>query len=176
MTLDDLMKSLSEGAQRDKYRRLGSMQSLRTAAANFAAKSGAIGGGGGGAGGGGGFAGGGKNSIIAEARKEGSSAKGYSWGATGPSYYDCSGLVWSTLRHQGYKGGRFTTSTIDNTNLKRVGNPRRGDIVVWPGHHMGFVTGPNRMYSAKSPSAGIGRNTISGDSSYFGYKPVYYRY
>jgi cell wall-associated NlpC family hydrolase len=173
MTLDTLMRTLSQGTAMSKAREDDTSQRMRMMAAQQASGISGVSHMGGH---GGNFAGGGDNSVIQMAHKLGRSAGKYVWGATGPNAYDCSGLVWRTLVKTGkYNGPRFTTSTIGSSGLKRVGNPQRGDIVVWPGHHMGFVLGPNRMYSAKSPSAGIGRNTISGDAGYFGRKPVYYR-
>lgn len=116
------------------------------------------------------------NGFIAEMQKLGSNAKGYQWTATGPSYYDCSGLVWRALKNLGiYNGLRFTTHTFaaqSKTFASQVKNPAPGDIVLWVNHHMGVVTGTDRFYSARSKKTGIGESKIS---TFRGSAPVYYR-
>lgn len=112
----------------------------------------------------------------------GEKAKGYRWGATGPDYYDCSGLMWRAAQAAGYKGPRFTTATIrSRKEFKQILAPGMqmpsqnpvptagpGDIVLWPAGsggitgHMGVITGPNRFYSARSVRTGIGESSISG--------------
>lgn len=109
----------------------------------------------------------------------GNAAKGYRFGAVGPTYYDCSGLIWQAAKALGlYKGARFTTSTFDHIApswCTKVDTPDTGDIILWPKHHMGISLGGDSMYSARSPSKGIGKSTVSGDSGYFGRKPEYWR-
>lgn len=112
--------------------------------------------------------------------KLGEAAKGYTLGGTGPSFYDCSGLLWKAAYTLGlYKGNRFTTNSFPSIASKWCtavkGSPAIGDIVLWQGHHMGVVTGEDQMYSARSPSKGIGYSTISGDASFFGSQPTYFR-
>lgn len=109
----------------------------------------------------------------------GNAAKGYVLGAAGPTYYDCSGLLWRAAYDlKLYKGGRFTTSTftrIASSWCTKVTTPAVGDIILWPGHHMGVMIGNDSMYSARSPSKGIGKSTVSGDADYFGSQPEYWR-
>lgn len=127
----------------------------------------------------------GKN-IAYAAVELGQKAKGYRWTATGPDYYDCSGLIWRASQKVGFKGPRFTTSTILMSKgfhkldglptLDNVGNSSKaviGDIVLWPGHHMGVMTGANKMYSARNPRSGIGETSISGFRKE---RPIYVRY
>lgn len=117
----------------------------------------------------------------------GEKAKGYKFGATGPDYYDCSGLMTAAARLLGYKGSRFSTFTIGSNKAfmkiqaPAVQGPGSGgsagaginDLVVWPTHHMGVITGPNKFYSARSVKSGIGESPISG---FRPENPVYYRY
>lgn len=117
--------------------------------------------------------------LLAECVKLGSAARGYRLGATGPDYYDCSGLVWRAMKNLGmYEGPRFTTSTfvraVGNT-FSQVQSPSSGDIVLWSGKHIGVVSGPDKMYSAMSPSSGIGYGSISGSNGYFGRTATFYR-
>ncbi len=131
------------------------------------------------------------NSIGIAAIMLGKKAKGYRFTAAGPDYYDCSGLMYRAAQKVGYKGGRFTTFTIGtNKAFREIPGPKfQGpsadgavnslgagidDIVVWPTHHMGVVTGPDQFYSAKSVKSGIGFGKISTWRN--GSKPKYYRY
>lgn len=115
------------------------------------------------------------SSLLSEARKLGTAAGNhYVWGATGPSSYDCSGLVWKAARNIGvYKGARFTTYTFRIQSkgwAQQVSKPAVGDIVLWTGH-MGIVSGPDKMYSALSKRTGIVETSISGHSG----TPSYWR-
>lgn len=107
--------------------------------------------------------------------------KPYVSGATGPNAYDCSGLVWRACKDLGYyNGGRFTThmfTRITGGWCRMVVVPVEGDIVLWAGHHMGVCTGSDSMYSARSSTANpnIGTSSISGDATYFGGLPSYWR-
>jgi cell wall-associated NlpC family hydrolase len=120
-----------------------------------------------------------KTDVLVECVRLGNAATGYVLSATGPDYYDCSGLVWRAARNVGvYKGGRFTTSSFEDIAggwCQKVSTPAIGDIVLWEGDHMGMLMAPNTLYSARSPSKGIGQSTVSGDSSYFGRQPTYWR-
>ena len=117
----------------------------------------------------------GTSAVSAAAVALGKTAKGYRFGASGPDYYDCSGLMWKATRKAGvYTGGRFTTWTIGgNAAFGKVSSPVVGDLVVWPTHHMGVVTGKNQFYSAKNSRDGIGYATISTWRN--GESPVYMR-
>jgi cell wall-associated NlpC family hydrolase len=118
--------------------------------------------------------GGGGTDIGAAAVKRGAAAKGYRWTATGPDYYDCSGLMWRACQDAGvYKGARFTTFNVGSLKaFTRVTDPANDDLVVWPTHHMGVVTGPDTYYSARSVKSGIGYSKISAFSKG---KPIYLR-
>lgn len=112
----------------------------------------------------------------------GQAAKGYRFGAAGPDYYDCSGLMYRAVQHVGYKGPRFWTGSVAMMpGMKRIADPTlgvsnvtTGDLVVWPGHHMGVVVGQNKFYSALNPRAGIAERSIEGFRK--GEKPIYLRF
>ena len=121
----------------------------------------------------------GSSALASAAVRLGASARGYKLGATGPDYYDCSGLIWRASQKIGvYGGSRYTTATFSRAAegwAVRVSEPKPGDIVLWAGKHIGVLVGEDRMYSARSPSKGIGYSTVSGDSGYFGTSPTYWR-
>lgn len=112
--------------------------------------------------------------------KRGSAAKGYKWGAAGPDYYDCSGLMWRACQDAGaypktgVGSSRFVTASIAmNSAFQKVPTPAIDDIVCWIGQHMGVVTGPDTFYSAMSTKQGIRSAKISVQR--FATAPVYYR-
>lgn len=117
--------------------------------------------------------------FAGECRKLGAAAKGYALGTEGPSYYDCSGLLWKAAYLLGlYKGPRWTTksfTSIASSWCEPVTAPNIGDIVLWANSHMGVCTGNDLYYSAKSPTKGILESSISGDISFFGRQPTYWR-
>lgn len=113
----------------------------------------------------------------------GPKAKGYRWGASGPDYYDCSGLMWAAMKlTKVYTGSRFSTSNFESATkkvYKRVtGTPQIDDIVLWPikvpyiTGHMGVVVGNDSFYSARSISSGIGESKIS---TFRHYPPIIFR-
>lgn len=122
------------------------------------------------------------SSVALAAVILGSKAKGYRWGGSGPSYYDCSGLMWAAMKlAKVYSGSRFSTSDFERMTGKvytRVSTPQTDDIVLWPLRvpyvtgHMGVVTGADKFYSARSVRSGIGESSIS---TFRSYKPQYYR-
>jgi cell wall-associated NlpC family hydrolase len=128
--------------------------------------------------------------LAAAAKALGSKAKGYRWAATGPDYYDCSGLMWQACRAIGYKGSRFSTADVrSRSGFKEISAPATqgpgvsaavvNDIVLWPAGsggvtgHMGVISGPDTFYSARSVRSGIGDSKIS---TFRKTRPIYLRY
>jgi cell wall-associated NlpC family hydrolase len=103
----------------------------------------------------------------------------YRYASTGPDAYDCSGLIYRALVDLGYyKGVRFASATwgIQGAPIaSKVTTPAVGDIVVWPGKHMGVVSGNDLMYSALNPTDGILESKISHESDHAGFQPSYWR-
>ncbi len=133
---------------------------------------------------------GGIGNLALAAIMLGEKAKGYRWAATGPDYYDCSGLIWRACQGIGYKGSRFSTATIrSRKDFKIISAPATqgpgvtaagiNDIVLWPAGsggvtgHMGVITGVDKFYSARSIRSGIGESKIS---TFRKPRPIYLRY
>lgn len=107
--------------------------------------------------------------------------KPYRMGTTGPTYYDCSGMVSTALKHFGIDIGRTTVAMQSSGGVTHLGTDisktTTGDLVIF-GHgsgaagHVGIVKNPatGTMFNETPPSARI--SMISDDTS-MGYG--YYR-
>ena len=98
--------------------------------------------------------------------------KPYVWGAEGPDAFDCSGLVKYALEKA--FGKNFPHYSGDQYSASRgVKDPQIGDLVFFgPGgrNHVGVYAGNGKVWSAMSPSSGIGMANVSdfheGEISY----------
>ena len=80
----------------------------------------------------------------------------YVWGGTGPSGWDCSGIVYAAYRHAGYQGiGRTTYDQIKQGHAVSQGNLQPGDIVFSSPHHEGLYIGNGRVLSAPHTGATV---------------------
>jgi cell wall-associated NlpC family hydrolase len=64
----------------------------------------------------------------------------YCWGGSGPSCYDCSGLVMRSFAHAGIALPHSTYALPGSRHLHRVYDPRRGDLAFFGSGHVEFVT------------------------------------
>ena len=89
--------------------------------------------------------------------------KPYVWGAEGPDSFDCSGLVKYALEKS--FGKSFPHYSGDQYAMSRgVRDPQIGDLVFFgPGgrNHVGVYAGNGKVWSAMSPSSGIGMANVS---------------
>ncbi len=89
--------------------------------------------------------------------------KPYVWGAEGPDAFDCSGLVKYALEKS--FGKSFPHYSGDQYAMSRpVKDPQTGDLVFFgPGgrNHVGVYAGNGKVWSAMSPSSGIGMANVS---------------
>ena len=89
--------------------------------------------------------------------------KPYVWGAEGPDSFDCSGLVKYALEKA--FGKSFPHYSGDQYAMSRgVKDPQIGDLVFFgPGgrNHVGVYAGNGKVWSAMSPSSGIGMANVS---------------
>lgn len=109
------------------------------------------------------------NGLLEAMERYGDGHK-YVWGSTGPSTFDCSGLVMYALKkafgidYPHYSGSQYSVSQhIPRSKAKS------GDLVFWGkggSEHVGVYAGGNNYYSAQSPSQGIGMNTLDSVVGY----------
>lgn len=88
----------------------------------------------------------------------------YWWGMTGPDFFDCSGFVYWTFNHAGYKIPRLTAREYAKYG-QSVSSPHPGDIVTFQfgNHvsHIGIYLGDNRFIHA----SGKGSSTHGQDAN-----------
>lgn len=66
----------------------------------------------------------------------------YWWGKSGPDYFDCSGLVYWSLKQTGVSGGRGTAASYSQKwSAVSFNNSQTGDLVCFgsPAYHIGIV-------------------------------------
>lgn len=104
----------------------------------------------------------------------------YVWGGDGPSSFDCSGLVQYALSQIGITAPRTSEEQWAWVQHIPASQVQPGDLVFaqFPGDtaspgHVGVYIGNGQVFSAQSPSAGIGPSTVSSwGSAIVGYGRV----
>ncbi len=84
--------------------------------------------------------------------------KWYCWGGTGPSCYDCSGLVWAAYRSVHIMLPRTTYEMLDSRQLVRISKAqaRRGDLAFYGTGHVELVDRRNITFGAHATGQQIG--------------------
>ncbi len=82
--------------------------------------------------------------------------KQYCWGGTGPSCFDCSGLVQAAWRSAGVRLPRTSTEQGRVLADVRIDEVQPGDVLWWP-HHVGLYAGNGEMIDAYHSGAGVVR-------------------
>ncbi|MDV3518431.1 phage tail tape measure protein [Lentilactobacillus otakiensis] len=98
----------------------------------------------------------------------------------GPNYYDCSGLVYETLKHMGITvpGGSTTVPEYKYSKPVSWKNAKTGDLAFFGAggsQHVGIVvdnSGSGHMFSAENPKDGIKYSTIKGFGDFVGIRRV----
>lgn len=85
--------------------------------------------------------------------------KPYVWGATGPSSFDCSGLVQYVFAQNGKSVPRTTGAQWAASTPVSPSDIRVGDILWRPGH-IGIYVGDGKIVHASSPSTGTIETTL----------------
>src|SRR5205085_2258084 len=81
--------------------------------------------------------------------------KRYCWGGTGPSCFDCSGLVQSAWRAAGARLPRTTDAQARALVSVPIEDVRPGDIFWWGHGHVGLYVGNGTIIDAYHSGAGV---------------------
>jgi hypothetical protein len=89
--------------------------------------------------------------------------KPYVWGATGPSSYDCSGLVYAAYRHAGVKVARTTYGQIHNGKAVKKKDLQPGDLIFpTPSYdHVQIYKGDGKIVEAARPGVGVRNSNVT---------------
>lgn len=93
--------------------------------------------------------------------------KAYVWGATGPSSFDCSGLVQYVFKNAaGISLPRTTYQQVKVGQTVSMSNLQPGDLLFWGSapYHVGIYVGNGQYVHAATPGQGVVLQTLS---SYF---------
>lgn len=95
--------------------------------------------------------------------------KRYVAGGTGPSSFDCSGLVFYVFNQAGIKVPRLTSDTFYSHYPKVARSELQpGDLVVSRGH-IGIYVGDGQMVHASTPRGGVKRSPMNNSGTPFGF-------
>jgi peptidoglycan DL-endopeptidase CwlO len=93
--------------------------------------------------------------------------KSYVLGASGPSAYDCSGLVQAAFKQIGVSLPRVSQSQSTAGTQVSLSSLQPGDILYWGGagsaYHVGVYVGGGMFVGAQNPSTGIVERPLSYD-------------
>ncbi|MFE5404335.1 C40 family peptidase [Streptomyces sp. NPDC056580] len=93
--------------------------------------------------------------------------KAYVSGATGPSAYDCSGLVQTAFKQVGISLPRVSQDQSTAGTQVSLSNLQPGDILYWGGagsaYHVAVYVGGGMFVGAQNPSSGVQEKPLSYD-------------
>ncbi|PZH16213.1 glycoside hydrolase [Streptomyces sp. NTH33] len=93
--------------------------------------------------------------------------KAYVSGATGPSAYDCSGLVQTAFKQVGISLPRVSQNQSTAGTQVSLSNLQPGDILYWGGagsaYHVGVYVGNGMFVGAQNSSTGVVERPLSYD-------------
>ena len=92
----------------------------------------------------------------------------FAFGGTGPSTFDCSGLVMESYLHAGIRLPRTTYEMITSPHLTRTYHPQRGDIAMFgpvgaPVHTELVTAWPHTTFGAHDTGSLVGSMGYGGD-------------
>ncbi|MET8812797.1 C40 family peptidase [Streptomyces sp. NPDC004549] len=93
--------------------------------------------------------------------------KAYVSGATGPSAYDCSGLVQTAFKQVGISLPRVSQDQSTAGTQVSLSNLQPGDILYWgsagSAYHVAVYVGDGMFVGAQNPSTGVAEKPLSYD-------------
>jgi peptidoglycan DL-endopeptidase CwlO len=106
--------------------------------------------------------------LLSEARTR--TGDWYAWGGTGPTAFDCSGLVYWSAKQLGITLPRDTYGMLGGSpHLVRVYTPQPGDLAFFGSGHVELYVKPGVTFGAQQPGTQIGNHGYGG-----GYVPTVY--
>jgi cell wall-associated NlpC family hydrolase len=89
--------------------------------------------------------------------------KPYLWGGTGPTGFDCSGLVYSAYGARGITLPRTTYEMLGSWRLIRIrkSQAKRGDLAFFGSGHVELYAWGNRTFGATAPGTRIGYHLMN---------------
>ena len=111
-----------------------------------------------------------RDQIVAYAQAQ--EGKPYAWGATGPSSFDCSGLVYAAERAAGLNVSR-ATSIVEVQRGTQVARAQAapGDLVYANGggyeDHSGIYVGGGKMIDAPTQGQTVGVHNVPSNASFW---------
>jgi len=100
--------------------------------------------------------------------------KPYEYGGTGPSGYDCSGLVYAAYKKAGYTLPRTTEEMLSSRMFGRTSSPNPGELAFFGSGHVELVTTENHLtFGALKPGTDVWWHTWYPGS---GWQPTEYLY
>jgi len=90
--------------------------------------------------------------------------KWYAWGGTGPSTFDCSGLVMMAYEHAGIQLPRTTYGMLASWHLHRTYSPQPGDLAFYGSGHVELYVRPGVTFGAHQTGERIGLTYYGGSS------------
>lgn len=98
--------------------------------------------------------------------------KPYSYGAAGPSRFDCSGLTMWTLKKLGRKLPRTSAAQYGRTKHLRAKDRRPGDLIFFHDgggiYHVGIYAGKGKLWHAPRSGSHVRKERIWTKSVYYG--------
>ncbi|MEU9624149.1 MULTISPECIES: C40 family peptidase [unclassified Streptomyces] len=112
--------------------------------------------------------------LSMKALKVAASKKGspYSWGATGPNRFDCSGLTSYAFKKAGKKLPRTAQQQYNKTRHISASHRQRGDLVFFHSgrsvYHVGIYAGHNKIWHSPRTGAVVRLEKIWTKRVYYG--------
>lgn len=109
--------------------------------------------------------------VVAKAKKKIGDA--YVWGATGPSQFDCSGLVMFSYHKAGYTTPRIAQDQFAAARVIPASRAVPGDLVFYHDsvgavYHVGIYLKPGLTVAAIDPAEGVDYQKIYGPEATYG--------
>lgn len=98
-----------------------------------------------------------RSAKAAIAFAEAQVGKRYCWGGTGPSCFDCSGLVQTAWKQGGVRLPRTSADQGKSLTVVPLDDARPGDIFWWSRGHVGLYVGRGELVDAYDSASGVVR-------------------